>query len=101
VDRHILLLFAWIFLSWAALAIEEFYFHRWLKRIGVPVRFIFTSIPGSLVRTYLAWCEANGVPPNPRWIRTDRWLRRNALASLGGFIVLFGLVVVQQRRLHP
>jgi hypothetical protein len=46
-------------------------FYWWLKRKGLPVRFIWAGTPGYLDAHYAKWCQQNGA--SPRKLLVLRW----------------------------
>ena|SRR5690242_10206349 len=85
----------WVAILWFALSVmslvgENFVFYLWLRRVGVPLSFVWSGIPGYLDARYIQWCKEHGRPPWRGRILVRRVLLLNAVAAAIVFWLVAG-----------
>ena len=94
-----LVLFLYVWGSWAAFAIEFWLFHRWVVAQGIKIPSLWSPLPPNALSAYHRWCAEKDRPPDRARLNRYRRFRYNTLASFVAFIGLFVLEVVRQRSL--
>jgi hypothetical protein len=92
------ILLGWFAISMAAFIFENAFFYWQMRRLGIPINFLFSGLPRYLSEVYRSWGEAKGREVDFR-LKIRKVLAVNALLSWIGFAVAF--ILIQVSRTNP